>query len=191
MMDAAKLLLLLTLGADTGSVGKALHTRAVYDISAATVTLPSGQRLVAHSGMGECRDNPACAGLRNRGPTPPGEYRLVERRGLFYGDRALALEPKDIAQMRGRDGILAHSYLGMGGNSFGCVSFETYREFLASFLRGEIDEISVRPGEGPVVIPASSAGARASIRRSARPLLRHASRALRSSWRLQARYHRN
>jgi len=146
-MDVATLILLLTMGADSNVVGKALHTKAVYDISAGVVTLPGGRRLTAHSGMRECRDNPTCASLRNRGPTPPGEYRLAPRSGLFYGDRALTLEPKDVAQMHGRDGMLAHSYLGMGGDSFGCVSFETYPEFLAAYLRGEIDEIVVVPGE--------------------------------------------
>src|SRR5262249_40582974 len=109
--------------------------------------LPSGKVLVAHSGMHGCRDNPACAALRMRGPTPPGRYGLKPRPGLFYGDRALTLEPRDPAQMHGRDGILAHSYLGMRGNSLGCVSFERYRDFLASFVRGEIDEIEVVPGD--------------------------------------------
>ncbi|EEY02250.1 conserved hypothetical protein [Brucella neotomae 5K33] len=44
---------------------------AVYDISAATVYLPSGEKLEAHSGLGQMRDNPRYVSQKNRGPTPP------------------------------------------------------------------------------------------------------------------------
>jgi hypothetical protein len=48
--------------------------------------------------------------------------------------------------MFGRDGILAHTYmLGPSGQSFGCVSFRNYPEFLNAFLRGEIDRLVVVP----------------------------------------------
>ena len=47
---------------------------AVYDITARTVTLPSGEVLEAHSGLGEAMDNPRYVHLRMRGSTPPGTY---------------------------------------------------------------------------------------------------------------------
>src|SRR5215471_13218303 len=126
IVDVARLLLLLSPEPHASIVGKDQNTTAVYDIAAATVTLPSGQKMTAHSGMHQCRDNPKCAHIKFRGPTPPGEYRVALLSKPFYGDRALRLEPKDVAKMHGRDGMLAHSYLGMGGNSMGCVSFENY-----------------------------------------------------------------
>jgi hypothetical protein len=48
--------------------------------------------------------------------------------------------------MYGRDGILAHTYmLGPSGQSFGCVSFKHYDEFLHAFRRGEVSRIVVVP----------------------------------------------
>jgi len=35
--------------------------------------------------------------------------------------------------------------LGPSGQSFGCVSFKNYPEFLNAFLRGEIDRLVVVP----------------------------------------------
>ncbi len=121
------------------------HT-AIYDIVAHTVYLPGGERLEAHSGLGRFLDDPRFITQRARGPTPPNAYHLTLRGELFHGVRAIRLTPEDDRKMFGRDGILAHSYmLGPSGQSFGCVSFKNYPEFLSAFLRGEIDRLVVVP----------------------------------------------
>jgi hypothetical protein len=121
------------------------HT-AIYDIVAHTVYLPDGRRLEAHSGLGRFLDDPHAIAQKTRGPTPPNVYRLTLRGQLFHGVRAIRLNPENDAKMFGRDGILAHTYmLGPSGQSFGCVSFKNYPEFLNAFLRGEIDRLVVVP----------------------------------------------
>jgi hypothetical protein len=121
------------------------HT-AVYDIEAHTVYLPNGERLEAHSGLGEKLDDPRYVSAKARGPTPPNVYQLTERGELFHGVRALRLNPVEGSKMFGRDGILAHTYmLGSSGQSFGCVSFKDYAEFLKAYERGEIDRLVVVP----------------------------------------------
>jgi Tlde1 domain len=121
------------------------HT-AIYDIAAHTVYLPNGDRLEAHSGLGKRLDDPRYVGEKGRGPTPPNVYELALRRELFHGVRAIRLNPVDDGKMFGRDGMLAHTYmLGPSGQSFGCVSFKDYPEFLHAFLRGEIDRLVVVP----------------------------------------------
>lgn len=116
---------------------------AVYDISAHTVYLPNGERLEAHSGLGSAHDNPRLAYLKNRGPTPPNEYRLTMREKAFHGVRALRLNPVDETRMHGRDGILAHTYMRSGGQSAGCLVFKNYGAFLSAFERGVVDRIAV------------------------------------------------
>jgi hypothetical protein len=121
------------------------HT-AIYDIVAHTVYLPGGRRLEAHSGLGRFLDDPRAITQKARGPTPPNVYRLTLREQLFHGVRAIRLNPENDGKMYGRDGILAHTYmLGPSGQSFGCVSFKNYPEFLNAFLRGEIDRLVVVP----------------------------------------------
>ena len=121
------------------------HT-AIYDIAAHVVYLPGGRRLEAHSGLGRFLDDPHFVSQKTRGPTPPNVYRLTLREQLFHGVRAIRLNPEDDHKMFGRDGILAHTYmLGPSGQSFGCVSFRNYPEFLNAFLRGEIDRLVVVP----------------------------------------------
>ena len=121
------------------------HT-AIYDIVAHTVYLPDGERLEAHSGLGRMLDDPHYAEVKGRGPTPPNTYDLTLRRGLFHGVQALRLNPVADSRMYGRDGILAHTYmLGPSGQSFGCVSFKDYTEFLHAFQRGEVDRLVVVP----------------------------------------------
>ncbi len=121
------------------------HT-AIYDIVSHTVYLPDGQRLEAHSGLGRFLDDPRFITQKARGPTPPNVYHLTLRGELFHGVRAIRLTPEDDRKMFGRDGILAHTYmLGPSGQSFGCVSFKNYPEFLNAFLRGEIDRLVVVP----------------------------------------------
>ncbi|MGH1573948.1 DUF2778 domain-containing protein [Methylobacterium sp. P31] len=123
---------------------------AVYDISAHTVTLPSGEVLEAHSGLGPAMDNPRFVHLRMRGSTPPGTYDLTERERLFHGVRAIRLNPVGgSAAVHGRDGLLAHTYmLRQPGASNGCVSFRDYNRFLQAFLRGEVRRLVVVAGSG-------------------------------------------
>ncbi|GAB6841569.1 hypothetical protein JCM2811A_05700 [Methylorubrum rhodinum] len=136
---------------------------AVYDISAATVTLPGGEVLEAHSGLGVAQDNPDYVHLRMRGATPPGVYDLREREAPFHGVRAIRLNPVGgSAAIHGRDGILAHTYmLGPSGASNGCVVFKHYDRFLRAYLRGEVRRIVVVPGTAPGIF-ASRRGTRRS-----------------------------
>ena len=121
------------------------HT-AIYDIVAHTVYLPNGERLEAHSGLGRMLDDPRYVSEKGRGATPPNVYDLTLRGELFHGVQALRLNPVGDSRMFGRDGILAHTYmLGSSGQSFGCVSFRDYSEFLHAFLRGEVDRLVVVP----------------------------------------------
>ncbi|GJD54697.1 DUF2778 domain-containing protein [Methylobacterium dankookense] len=123
---------------------------AIYDITARTVTLPSGEVLEAHSGLGKSQDNPRDVHIRMRGATPPGTYVVTEREALFHGVRALRLTPVGgSASIHGRDGILAHTYmLGPSGASNGCVVFRNYDRFLQAYLRGEIRRLVVVAGSG-------------------------------------------
>jgi hypothetical protein len=121
------------------------HT-AIYDIAAHVVYLPNGQKLEAHSGLGGRLDDPRYVHEKARGPTPPNVYDLTLREELFHGVRALRLNPVNDSKMYGRDGILAHTYmLGPSGQSFGCVSFKDYPQFLKAYLRGEINRLVVVP----------------------------------------------
>jgi hypothetical protein len=118
---------------------------AIYDITAATVYLPNGERLEAHSGLGRMRDNPRFVHQKNRGPTPPHTYKLSLRESLFHGVQALRLTPVGgEGRIFNRNGLLAHTYmLGARGDSNGCVSFRDYKRFLAAFRRGEIRQLVV------------------------------------------------
>ena len=117
---------------------------AVYDIAAHTVYLPNGQRLEAHSGLGDKLDDPRYVNIRMRGPTPPNVYDLTLREELFHGVRAIRLNPVDDNKMFGRDGMLAHTYmLGPNGQSNGCVSFRDYQKFLQAYLKGEVERLVV------------------------------------------------
>ena len=121
---------------------------AVYDIESATVYMPNGRKLEAHSGLGHMMDDPSPQYIRTRmrGPTPPNVYVLTEREQLFHGVRAIRLTPVDEKKMYGRDGMLAHTYiLGPNGQSNGCVSFKNYDAFLRAFLDGEVKRMVVVP----------------------------------------------
>ena len=117
---------------------------AVYDIAAHTVYLPNGEKLEAHSGLGDKLDNPRYANVRMRGPTPPNVYDLTLREKSFHGVQAIRLNPVDDDKMFGRDGMLAHTYmLGSNGQSNGCVSFKDYSKFLHAYLKGEVERLVV------------------------------------------------
>jgi hypothetical protein len=119
---------------------------AIYDITAQAVYLPNGERLEAHSGLGEYMDDPRYVHKKMRGATPPNTYELTLRESLFHGVQAIRLTPVDESKMFDRDGILAHTYmLGPTGQSNGCVSFRDYPKFLRAYLRGEINRIVVVP----------------------------------------------
>jgi hypothetical protein len=137
------------------------HT-AVYDIEAHVVYLPNGERMEAHSGLGEWIDDPGHVNSKMHGATPPNVYNLVMREGLFHGVEAIRLTPVGDNSMFGRDGILAHPYmLGPSGQSFGCVSFKDYQAFLAAFKRGEVNRIVVVPHlDGRPTVRASRDSAR-------------------------------
>ena len=129
---------------DMNSLPDADDHIAIYDIAAHTVYLPNGQRLEAHSGLGRHLDDPHYVSKKDRGPTPPNVYDLSLRERLFHGVRAIRLTPVGEANMFGRDGMLAHSYmLGPNGQSNGCVSFSNYPVFLNAFLSGEINRLIV------------------------------------------------
>lgn len=128
---------------------------AVYDISAQVVIMPNGERLEAHSGLGNMMDNPRYVNVRMKGATPPGTYVITEREKLFHGVRALRLTPVGGSPaIYGRDGILAHTYmLGPRGDSNGCVSFRNYDRFLQAYLRGDVKRLIVTAGRGQDLVP--------------------------------------
>ncbi|WP_243368964.1 DUF2778 domain-containing protein [Microvirga solisilvae] len=128
---------------------------AVYNISAQVVIMPNGERLEAHSGLGDKRDDPRFVHVRMQGATPPGTYHLTEREALFHGVRALRMNPVGgSAAIHGRDGILTHTYmLGPGGDSNGCISFKDYNRFLQAYLRGEVNRIVVIAGTQQDLLP--------------------------------------
>jgi Protein of unknown function (DUF2778) len=123
---------------------------ALYDISARVVYMPNGERLEAHSGLGEKMDDPRFVHVRMHGATPPGTYDLTEREKPFHGVRAIRLNPVGgSAAVHGRAGLLAHTYmLGPNGQSNGCVSFRQYDKFLQAYLRGEVKRLVVVAGRG-------------------------------------------
>ncbi|WP_416066163.1 tlde1 domain-containing protein [Rhizobium sp. ZK1] len=120
---------------------------AIYDIENATVYLPNGERLEAHSGLGKMRDNPRYIDQKMRGPTPPHTYNLTMREALFHGVAAIRLTPVQGSDaIFNRVGLLAHTYmLGKNGDSNGCISFKDYKRFLAAYKRGDIRQIVVVP----------------------------------------------
>ncbi|WP_238314149.1 DUF2778 domain-containing protein [Methylobacterium crusticola] len=133
---------------------------AIYDISARIVSMPNGEKLEAHSGLGDSMDDPRHVHVRMRGPTPPGTYDLTEREKTFHGVRALRLTPLGgSAAIHGRAGLLAHTYmLGPSGASNGCVSFRDYDRFLQAYLRGEVQRLVVVPGRGQDSLPVIANG---------------------------------
>ncbi|SKA38766.1 DUF2778 domain-containing protein [Consotaella salsifontis] len=134
-------------GGSKSSLADVGESVAVYDISSATVHMPDGTRLEAHSGLGHMKDNPRYVDQKNRGPTPPNVYNLQMRRGRFHGAEAIRLLPADGRKKFNRDGLLAHPYMYVGGGSRsqsnGCVVFNNYPRFLEAFKRGKIKKMIV------------------------------------------------
>ena len=123
---------------------------AVYDISAGIVTMPNGEKLEAHSGIGHMADNPRFVHVKMNGPTPPNTYKLSMREKRFHGVEAIRMTPIGKETMHGRNGILAHSYLlrGRKEQSHGCVAFANYDRFLKAFKQGKVTHMVVIPGGG-------------------------------------------
>ncbi|PZQ83837.1 MAG: hypothetical protein DI549_06880 [Ancylobacter novellus] len=117
---------------------------AIYDIRAKKLYLPNGKKLEAHSGYGDKFDDVRYVHVKMYGPTPPNRYKLKMREALFHGTEAVRMTPVGDGKMYGRNGILLHPYLlGPRGDSNGCVSVADYDAFLASFKRGEVEEVIV------------------------------------------------
>jgi hypothetical protein len=130
---------------DTAWPGKGTKV-AIYDVSNATVYLPDGTTLRAHSGIGSMRDNPRYEHVIMRGPTPAGIYRLSMREKRFYGVEAIRMTSIDGRDPKNRTGLLTHTNLLRGQKgSHGCVAFQNYQPFLRAFKRGQITMIVVVP----------------------------------------------
>ena len=130
---------------DTAWPGKNTKV-AIYDVSNATVYLPDGTKLRAHSGIGLMRDNPRYEHVIMRGPTPTGIYRLTMREKRFYGVEAIRMTSIDGRDPKNRTGLLTHTNLLRGQiGSHGCVAFQNYQPFLRAFKRGQITMLVVVP----------------------------------------------
>lgn len=140
------------------ALSEAGQQTAVYDIEARTVYLPNGERLEAHSGLGDRLDDIRYVNERMRGPTPPQIYDLRLRESLFHGVQAVRLTPADGRNPYGRTGLLVHNYLlGPNGDSNGCISIRDYDKFLSAFSKGQIKRLVVvsRLKEAPPAIIAT------------------------------------
>lgn len=132
-------------GSGTGWPGRGTKV-AIYDVSNATVYMPDGTKLSAHSGIGKMRDNPGYEHVKMTGPTPTGIYRLRMREQLFHGVEAIRMLSVDGRDPKNRTGLLTHTNLLRGQKgSHGCVAFQNYEPFLKAFKRGQITMMVVVP----------------------------------------------
>lgn len=132
-------------GGSTGWLGKGTKV-AIYDVSNATVHMPDGTKLRAHSGIGKMRDNPDYEHIKMNGPTPAGIYRLKMRERLFHGVEAIRMTSIDGRDPKNRTGLLTHTNLLRGQKgSHGCVAFQNYEPFLNAFKRGRVTMLVVVP----------------------------------------------
>ncbi|MGV3553222.1 DUF2778 domain-containing protein [Rhizobium sp.] len=132
-------------GGDAAWPGKGTKV-AIYDVSNATVYMPDGTRLRAHSGIGRMRDNPRYEHVKMTGPTPAGIYRLSMREKRFYGVEAIRMTSIDGRDPKNRTGLLTHTNLLRNQKgSHGCVAFQDYQPFLRAFKRGQITMLVVVP----------------------------------------------
>lgn len=119
---------------------------AIYDVTNATVYMPDGTKLRAHSGIGIMRDNPRYEHVSMKGPTPAGIYRLSMRESRFYGVEAIRMTSIDGRHPKNRTGLLTHTNLLRGQiGSHGCVAFQNYQPFLNAFKRGQVKMLVVVP----------------------------------------------
>jgi hypothetical protein len=134
-------------GADKGRGWPGKNTKvAIYDVSNATVYMPDGSKLRAHSGIGRMRDNPRFEHVKMTGPTPAGIYRLSMREKRFYGVEAIRMTSIDGRDPKNRTGLLTHTNLLRGRiGSHGCVAFQNYEPFLNAFKRGHVTMMVVVP----------------------------------------------
>lgn len=132
-------------GSGTGWPGKGTKV-AIYDVSNATVYMPDGTKLRAHSGIGKMRDNPNYEHVKMNGPTPGGIYRLKMRERRFHGVEAIRMLSVDGRDPKNRTGLLTHTNLLRGQKgSHGCVAFQNYEPFLNAFKRGRVTMLVVVP----------------------------------------------
>ena len=132
-------------GSATGWPGRGTRV-AIYDVSSATVYMPDGTKLRAHSGIGKMRDNPRYEHVKMTGPTPAGVYRLKMRERRFHGVEAIRMLSVDGRDPKNRTGLLTHTNLLRGQKgSHGCVAFQNYEPFLKAFKRGHITMMVVVP----------------------------------------------
>ena len=132
-------------GGGTGWPGRGTKV-AIYDVTAATVYMPDGTKLRAHSGIGNMRDNPRYEHVKMNGPTPAGIYRLKMRERRFHGVEAIRMTSIDGRDPKNRTGLLTHTNLLRGRiGSHGCVAFQNYEPFLNAFKRGHVNTLIVVP----------------------------------------------
>ena len=132
-------------GGSTGWPGKGTRV-AIYDVSNATVYMPDGTKLRAHSGIGKMRDNPDYEHIKMNGPTPAGIYRLKMRQRRQLGVEAIRMLSIDGRDPKNRTGLLTHTNLLRGQKgSHGCVAFQNYEPFLNAFKRGHVTMLVVVP----------------------------------------------
>ncbi|ANH04543.1 DUF2778 domain-containing protein [Shinella sp. HZN7] len=132
-------------GSSTGWPGRGTKV-AIYDVSNATVYMPDGTKLRAHSGIGKMRDNPRYEHVKMNGPTPAGIYRLKMRERRFHGVEAIRMTSIDGRDPKNRTGLLTHTNLLRGQKgSHGCVAFQNYEPFLNAFKRGHVTMMVVVP----------------------------------------------
>ncbi len=132
-------------GGGKGWPGKGTKV-AIYDVSSATVHMPDGTKLRAHSGIGKMRDNPNYEHVKMTGPTPAGIYRLRMRERRFHGVEAIRMLSVDGRDPKNRTGLLTHTNLLRGQKgSHGCVAFQNYEPFLNAFKRGHVTMLVVVP----------------------------------------------
>ncbi|WLS02663.1 DUF2778 domain-containing protein [Shinella oryzae] len=132
-------------GSGSGWPGKGTRV-AIYDVSNATVHMPDGTKLRAHSGIGKMRDNPRYEHVKMNGPTPAGIYRLRMRESRFHGVEAIRMLSVDGRDPKNRTGLLTHTNLLRGQKgSHGCVAFQNYEPFLNAFKRGHVTMLVVVP----------------------------------------------
>ncbi len=124
--------------------GQAAHNKtAIYDISAATVYLPSGEKLEAHSGIATCATIRAmltrrCVALRHRALI---SFRCVK--AYSTGSKQCVCSQPMVAIRTTATACWRTHTCCAGQDSNGCVVFKDYARFLRAFKRGEVNRMIV------------------------------------------------